>query len=92
MKKNVSPFTKQETYKVWQMARRKYLNAIVVVRLDDQYFTYDKHAVLLGKLTEATLSTYNDGQNECYFHLCELDSIISIMSKKGYMVAVCDPA
>lgn len=83
----------QELLKTYNLVKRKYDNAIVLIRNDDTYITFKEDAQCLAGMMETDLKLTDSGIPTC---CCELEATklhyaIQLFAEKSLTVAVCDP-
>jgi len=77
-------------FKTYQSIKQKYPDAIVLLRIADDYTSFNNDAGILHRLTGNRLQTIQDIGNTCNFPFAELDNILNKLVKAGNKVALCD--
>jgi DNA mismatch repair protein MutS len=77
-------------FSTYQTIKQKYPDAIVLLRIADNYTTFKNDAGILHEVTGKSLHTIQDIGNTCNFPFAELDSILNKLVKAGNKVALCD--
>lgn len=77
-------------FKTFQSIKQKYPDAVVLLRIADDYTTFNNDAGILHQLTGNSLHNVPGIGNTCNFPFAELDSILNKLVKAGNKVALCD--
>ena len=89
--KEKEPITLKETYELWLKLKALYMDAIVMLRRDQDYYVFDSDAeIVIGVMQIEKPTTY---QNKylCILPCHTTDKMLSRLSKTGYRIAVCEP-
>ncbi|WP_158638425.1 hypothetical protein [Panacibacter ginsenosidivorans] len=76
--------------KAWQSLKAKYSNTIVLLRIEECYFTFDNDAYIVSSITGIILSECEHVEMQCCFPVAELDICLNKLVKAGNRVAICD--
>lgn len=79
-----------EIIKTWRSIKQKYEEAIVLLRIDDHYLTFNKDAEIMQMMTSIEIVPCLDENWQCIFPFHQLDIVLNKLVKAGYKVAVCD--
>lgn len=76
--------------KTWQFLKTKYSTTIVLIRIEECYFTFDNDAYILSSITSIASTDCEHLKMQCYFPAQHLDNYLSKLVKAGNRVAICD--
>ena len=76
--------------KAWQSLKVKYSNTIVLLRIEDCYFTFDNDAYTVSSIMGITSTDCEHLKMQCCFPVAELDTFLNKLVKSGNRVAICD--
>lgn len=76
--------------KAWQSIKAKYSNTIVLLRIEDCYFTFDNDAYTVSSITGIASTNCEHVEMQCCFPVAELDACLNKLVKAGNRVAICD--
>ena len=80
----------KEQYRQFKQIKQKYPDAIVVLRIADDYTAFDEDAEIIHQLTGNNLTDIPGIGNTCHFPFGDMDTILHRLVKAGNKVAVCD--
>jgi DNA mismatch repair protein MutS len=87
--KIISDETKQ-LFNTWKAIKQKYSDAVVVIRHEETYTTFNSDAITFNQVASIRLATNKEERRQCSFPFYHLDSMLSKLIKAGHRVAVCD--
>lgn len=76
--------------KAWQSLKGKYSNTIVLLRIEEYYFTFDNDAYTVSSITGIASTNCEHLKMQCCFPVAELDTCLNKLVKAGNRVAICD--
>ena len=79
-----------DTIKTWRFLKQKYQEAIVLLRIDENYLVLNKDAEIMQMITSLEITPCLQEEWQCIFPLHQLDTVLNKLVKAGYKVAVCD--
>ncbi|MEP7376797.1 MAG: hypothetical protein ABI675_25590 [Chitinophagaceae bacterium] len=79
-----------ETIKTWRNIKQKYGDSIVLIRIADNYQTFNKDAMITQQITAVEIWPCDQEEWQCSFNHYQMDRILHKLVKAGYRVAVCD--
>jgi len=79
-----------QLFNTWKVIKQKYLDAVVVMRKEETYITFDNDAIIVNQVVSIKLTTNKEGHRQCSFPFHYLDNMLSKLTKAGYRIAVCD--
>jgi DNA mismatch repair protein MutS len=81
----------ENTITIFHNIKRKYQDAVLLIRVKDNYISYGEDADILAQFTDHKVATHaTEGRQFCIpFHA--MDSALPKLVKAGYRVAICDP-
>ncbi len=89
--KEKEPLTIKETYDTWQKLKARYMDAIVALRRDKDYYIFDSDAeIVMGVMLIEKPTTYQN-KYMCILPLHETDNFLTRLIKCGYRIAMCEP-
>lgn len=89
--KEREPLTLKETYETWLSLKSRYRDAVVLLRREGDYYSFDSDAeIIVGVMRLEKPTTY---QNKylCILPLYNTDKLLKRLIKCGYRIAVCEP-
>lgn len=90
MKKETAKYSTVDALNTWKAIRKKYHDAIVFIRVGENYFTFGNDAEIVNEITSGKIIRHEEGQKHCSFLFTQLDTFLSKLVKNGHKVAVCD--
>lgn len=81
---------KKEHFKSFQHIKQKYPDAVVLLRVDDDYTAFKNDAEIIHELTGNKITVLRGIGRTCRFPFCEIDSILHKLVKAGNKVALCN--
>lgn len=81
---------KKAHFKTYQTLKQKYPDAVVLLRIADDYCTFNNDAGILHQITGKNLHIIPGTGNTCTFPFAQLDNILNKLVKAGNKVALCD--
>lgn len=90
MKKTKTIHINKDQFRSHQTIKQKYLDAIVLFRIANNYIAFEKDAETLHKLTGNKLIELQGISTICYFPFAEMDTVLHKLVKAGNRVALCD--
>jgi len=77
-------------FKNFRSIKQKYPDAIILLRMSDDYLSFEQDAEIIHKTTGNKLSSLSDVAVICNFSFQQLDAILHKLVKAGWRVAVCE--
>lgn len=90
MKTTIKENNLLEYFKNLRSIKQKYPDAIILLRMSDDYLSFEQDAEIIHKTTGNKLSSISDVAVTCNFSFQQLDAILHKLVKSGWRVAVCD--
>lgn len=80
----------QKVHKAYSTIKAKYSDAIVLLRSDEEYITFEDDATLVNQIADNCITEFEPTNNTCRFAFNALDTILLKLVKAGNRVAICD--
>lgn len=80
----------KEHFRTFQSIKQKYPDAVILLRLGNDYTTFEKDANLIHQLTGNSILEIPGIGKTCRFLFAEMDNILSKLVTAGNKVALCD--
>jgi len=90
MKTTAKENTIGKYFKNFRSIKQKYPDAIILLRMSDDYLSFEQDAEIIHKATGNKLSSQSDSAVICKFAFQQLDAILHKLVKAGWRVAVCE--
>jgi DNA mismatch repair protein MutS len=90
MKTTVKENTIMEYLKNSRRIKQKYPDAIILLRMSDDYLSFEQNAEIIHQMTGNKLSSQFGIAATCHFPFQQLDAILHKLVKAGWRVAVCE--
>lgn len=90
MKKTTAIHINKDQFRNYQNIKQKYLDAIVLLRIADNYTAFEKDAEIVQELTGNKMIELQGIGNICSFPFTETDITLHKLVKAGNRVALCD--
>lgn len=81
---------KKEVRKDFNELKRKYPEAVLLVRIGDFYNAYQEDAQKVGEVIRTSATVDTEGDRHVFFHEHELDTILPKLIRAGNRVAIYD--
>lgn len=89
--KEKKPLTIKETYELWKKLKARYMDAIVMLRRDKDYYIFDSDAEIVTGVMRIEKPTTYQNKYLCILPDHTTDKMLSKLTKAGYRIAVCEP-
>jgi DNA mismatch repair protein MutS len=90
MKTTAKEIIISEYFKNFRSTKQKYPDAIILLRVSDDYLTFEQDAEIIHQMTGNKLSSQFGIAATCNFPFQQLDAILHKLVKAGWRVAVCE--
>jgi DNA mismatch repair ATPase MutS len=80
----------QKVRRAYLMIKAKYMDAIVLLRTEDEYITFQEDAALVYQIGGNYIAEFEPTNNTCRFAFNVLDAVLNKLVKAGNRVAICD--
>ncbi len=85
------PLTLTEIYNTWYKLKTRYPDALVLLRIANQYFSFESDADAVdGLLQREPLPPWKERQ-VCQLHFYDIDKLIDEIIKVHWRAAICEP-
>lgn len=81
----------ENTITIFRTIKRKYQDAVLLIRVKDNYISYGEDADILAQCTDHKVATHATEGTQCSIPFHALDSALPKLVRAGYRAAVCDP-
>lgn len=90
MKTTAKEIIIMEYLKNFRSIKQKYPDAIILLRMSDDYLSFEQDAEIIHQMTGNKLSSQFGIAATCNFSFQQLDAILHKLVKAGWRVAVCE--
>ena len=89
--KEKEPVTLTDICQTWYKLKKRYSDAIVLLRSGDNYFSFEEDAVIITGLMQIEPLPLWKERELCILPYYSTDDFLSKMVNRGYRVAICEP-
>ena len=79
------------TFIAWQNIKTKYMDAIILIRQGNEYYTFGSDAEVVSIMLGIEPERENERRITCHMPHYRTDTLLHNIVKAGYRVALCEP-
>lgn len=79
------------SFRAWQNIKAKYMDAIILVRYENDYYTFGSDAEIVSTMIDMKPEQDNERKIICRVPHYYTDWLLPKLVKRGYRVALCEP-